>query len=241
MALNAYKKVTVITNDQVAPGVYRMVVGGDHIARPGQFYMLKGWQGDPLLPRPLSVSDNGDQGLVFLYQVVGKGTGLLSDKEPGDQIEVLGPRGSFFNTQLEGKSALVAGGIGIAPLLYLAKRLPEKPDLYAGFRSDPYYIEAFEPYVDQIHIATEDGSFGHKGFVTDMIQDRAYAQVYACGPTPMLKSLKAKCPETPTYLSMENHMACGFGACRGCAIETTKGMLRVCYSGPVFPAEEVIL
>lgn len=241
MAVNGYRKVTIASNQEVGPGVFKMVIAGKHVARPGQFYMLKGWKGDPLLPRPLSVSDNGEKGLVFLYLVTGKGTHILAEKKAGETIEILGPRGSFFNAYLEGKSALVGGGIGIAPLLYLAKRLPVKPDLYVGFKSEPYYLDELKPYVDQIHISTDDGSYGHRGFVTDMIQAEKYAQIYACGPTPMLKSLKACCPNTPTFLSMENHMACGIGACRGCAIETTRGMLRVCYSGPVFPAEEVIL
>lgn len=236
-----YKKGIVKKNIQIYDNIYKMTVKGDFKGNPGQFYMLKGWEDYPILPRPLSISDINNNEISFLYMLVGKGTRLFSQLKPEDKIELLGPLGNGFdlNKDKDKKIAIVAGGIGIAPMEYLAKELEGKIDLYCGFATGSYYTGVMGKYVDEIFISTDDGSVGYKGFVTDMVKDE-YDIIYACGPNPMMNSLVKRNLNANIYLSLESKMACGIGACLGCAIETTNGIKRVCHDGPVFNSQEVI-
>lgn len=255
MALNftlkkAYEAVKVLDNKEIVPGIFELVVACDRQVKVGQFFMLKGFSDLTMLPRPLSIYDKSAGTLSFLYAVVGRGTNELANKKTNDYVEVLGPLGNGFtlpDPSKQAKIALVAGGIGIAPFLYLAKEIERQNiankwqiDLLAGFQHTVYAVEAIAKHVDKVIIATNDGSVGHKGFVTDLIQD-SYDYVYCCGPTPMMKSLQNLNLQAETFLSLENRMACGIGACLACSCKTSLGMQRVCKEGPVFRASEVAL
>ena len=243
MENKGYVRVKVVENSCVAKDVYKIRLEGKFKGEPGQFYMLRAWNEYPYLSRPISIYDITDEYIEFLYLVVGKGTGILSNCRNGDHISILGPLGNGFNTKNEyEKVALISGGIGIAPLLYLAKNLKAKKiDLLAGFKNEVYCIEEFKEYAS-VSIATEDGSVGEKGFVTELIEKNAYDAAFVCGPTPMMKAVIIIEPSYNTYVSLEAHMGCGIGACLGCQIEVKdKGILRICKDGPVFDAKEVRL
>ncbi|MCR3956618.1 MAG: dihydroorotate dehydrogenase electron transfer subunit [Gudongella sp.] len=239
---DSYRDGIIILNEEVARGIFKLVLDGNFTGEPGQFYMLRGWNGlDPFLPRPISIADVEDGRLTLLYEVRGKGTHIISRLSVGDSLSVLGPLGNGFENLHGGRLALVSGGIGIAPLLYLAKRRESKVDLYSGFRSEPYFLDEFKPFVDEIRVSTEDGSFGHEGFVTELLSPETYDLVVSCGPMPMMEALADQCRDkTELMLSMESHMACGIGACLGCTVQTIRGMERVCKEGPVFNSREVI-
>lgn len=239
MEKNKYIEAKIIRNEQIDESIYLMELEGNFKGVPGQFYMLKGWKDYPLLPRPLSIYDLDDEKISFLYAVVGKGTGILSNLRINAKIELLGPLGNGFPILEDKKIALVAGGIGLAPMKYLARNLKGQVDLYAGFRNSSYLMDDMKEFVDNIIVTTNTGLEGNKGFVTDYIEDK-YDIVYACGPNPMMNSLKRLNLKAKSYYSLEAHMACGIGACLGCAINTTNGVKRVCHEGPVFPGEEVI-
>lgn len=238
-----YRDGIIISNNEISPNIYEVVLEGNFKGKPGQFYMIRGWNGlDPLLPRPISIADINNGNITFLYEVRGRGTHIISQLKEGDSLSILGPLGNGFSIDKSKKIAIVSGGIGIAPMLYLSKHLNNKADLYAGFRNEGYYIDSFSQYVDDIFISTEDGSQGYKGYIVDIIDPEKYDLIYSCGPLPMMKALIDKCRgKAPLYISMESRMACGVGACLGCVVETIDGIERVCKEGPVFLAEEVIL
>lgn len=239
---DSYINHEIISNQQVGEGIYRMEVKGDFSGNPGQFYMIRGWQGiDPFLPRPLSISDITNEGIVFLYEKRGKGTQLLSLLGEGDKISLMGPLGNGFTDIADKKVALISGGVGIAPLLYLAKSLKQKPDLYAGFATGEYYLYEFEEHTNKIVVATNDGSVGNKGNITQWINPKEYDLIISCGPTPMLSEVKRIAGNTSTLLSVESRMACGVGACSGCTCDTTAGRKQICYDGPVFKGEELFI
>jgi len=209
---------------------------------PGQFYMLRFTEDYPLLSRPLSVCRAGGR-TEFCCAVVGPGTRKLSALRPGDGVFALGPLGNGFGVpENAGKIALVSGGIGIAPFVELAARL-EGRDIegYFGFASSPYLLDRFGGIKQ--HISTDDGSAGHKGFITEILDPGKYDFIAACGPEPFLKAVAGMCAEsgTPSQLSLDRHMACGVGACLVCACLTTAGNKRVCADGPVFDGSELIL
>ena len=240
---DSYKDGIVYSNIEISPNIYKLILDGDFKGKPGQFYMLKGWEAsDPFLPRPISIADLENGKISFLYEVRGKGTHIISKLKKGDSLSILGPLGNGFDLESGQKIALISGGIGIAPMLYLAKNLNAPVDLYSGFRTKGYFIEEIKPYVDNIYISTEDGSEGHKGFIIDLFDPNKYDLVVACGPTPMMEAVMRSCRGiVPVYVSMENRMACGIGACLGCTVETIRGMERVCKEGPVFKGEEVVV
>lgn len=242
MELQEYKSVEILENNKVSDDIYLMKLNTSLKGAPGQFYMLKAGNLDPLLPRPISIYDVGENGISFLYQVVGKGTKIMAKKKPGETIEILGPLGNGFT--IEGKKvAVVGGGIGIAPLLYLCKKLKSENkyvEVFLGYRTKPYLNEDFEKISDKVSIATEDGSVGHKGYVTEII-GKDFDTLYSCGPNLMMKSLKSLNICDREYYSLEARMACGIGACLGCSIKTVNGMKRVCHEGPIFSKDEVIL
>lgn len=239
---NSYKDGIIISNKEISNNIYEIVLEGDFKGNPGQFYMIRGWNGlDPFLPRPISIADLRKGYITFLYEVRGRGTHTISKLSKGDTLSILGPLGNGFEI-MEKKIALVSGGVGIAPMLYLAKELNVKPDLYSGFRGDAYYLNEFQQFTENIHVATENGSSGYKGYIVDILDPKNYDLVIACGPIPMMKAVIEKCKGiVPVNISMESRMACGVGACLGCTIETIRGMERVCKEGPVFRGEEVIL
>lgn len=242
MELQEYKSVEILENKKVSDDIYLMSLNTTLKGAPGQFYMLKVGNLDPLLPRPISIFDVGKNEISFLYQVVGKGTEIMAEKKPDDTIEILGPLGNGFKIEGE-KVAVVGGGIGIAPLLYLCKKLKSKNkyvEVFLGYRTKPYLTEEFEKITDKVHIATEDGSVGHKGYVTEII-GKDFDTLYSCGPNLMMKSLKSLNICDREYYSLEARMACGIGACLGCSIKTVEGMKRVCHEGPIFSKDEVIL
>lgn len=238
-----YADCKVIENTEVIDSIMKMVVEGEFKIKPGQFFMLRAWDNYPFLSRAISVNDATDKTVTFLYQVIGKGTNILKSLKSGDSIKLLGPVGNGFDVEgIKGKVAVVAGGIGIAPMLYVVKNLKEcQVDFYAGFRDKVYLIDEIEGYVNTTHIATEDGSIGYKGYVTGILDPKEYDLVLCCGPKVMMEAVFKICEAAGVtcYVSMEEKMACGVGACLGCTCKTKDGNKRVCKDGPVFEGREV--
>jgi dihydroorotate dehydrogenase electron transfer subunit len=237
----------VVANEPA--GLYRLVEAIDQEGPsplPGHFYMLAaaqhwgGEDGRPHLARAFSVCRVQDERLGFLVDPIGPGTERLAELEPGDGLWLVGPLGIGFSPPPEAvRPLLVAGGVGLAPLVILAESLREKghePLVLAGFRSAPH-AEAASLAGDGVLLATDDGSCGHHGLVTDLLE-RELAEgtsVYACGPPAMLERVRELCAEwaVPGELALEEAMACGFGACFGCVVRTRSGYRRICVDGPV--------
>jgi dihydroorotate dehydrogenase electron transfer subunit len=234
---------------------------------PGQFYMLataRGWGGEggrPFLPRAISVAETGPAAagvrLDFLIEAVGPGTERFGELEPGDEVWVTGPLGNAFAEprQLRPGAAgaiLVGGGIGIAPLALLRRRFAARnvpARVLLGFRDETHCGGLDDLFACcEVRLASEDGHRGHQGYVTDLLaamlvgDDAASAVVYSCGPPAMLEAVRALCAErdVPCQLAMESPMACGFGACFGCAVpKPDGGYMRLCVDGPVVRGDEV--
>lgn len=239
-----YVRKKVYKNKEVAKNIYVLTVEGHYSPTPGQFFMLRSWGYEPLLSRPVSIHDVNDASISFLYEVKGNGTKNFSHLEQGDEIELLGPLGNGFEVEnIKGRVAVVSGGIGIAPLLYLVKSMKNSIiDLFAGFREEVYMVDKFKQYVNNILISTDNGSLGYKGFITDIFNPGDYDMVLCCGPEIMMKKTAAKAisVNVPVYISMEKHMACGVGACMVCSCKTAQGNKRTCKDGPVFSGKDVI-
>jgi dihydroorotate dehydrogenase electron transfer subunit len=239
-----FATVPVRSHEQLTRDVWRLTVETPAAGGPGQFYLVRAWGNDPLLSRPLSIHDVGPGTVSFLYQVRGKGTELLTQLAPGDTLTVTGPLGNGFCTEgLHKNVAIVTGGIGIAPALYLVRSLPGcRVTVVAGFRHDVYGLSEFRLLGTDVLVATEDGCEGAKGLCTDIFNPAAFDAVLTCGPTPMMARVARMCGEAgvPCQASLEAHMACGVGACLVCACATLSGNKRVCADGPVFDAAEVI-
>lgn len=248
-----WEQAPVLGSERLAPDIVRLTVaGGPAGALPGQFYMLRAWKDGegPFLSRPVSLHDADADTRRFLFQIKGAGTQKLAALKAGDMLTLTGPLGNGFalpdalQTAGNRPVAVVGGGIGIAPLLYLCRRLRaahKTPDFFAGFRDAPYGLEAFAPFVNRTALATDSGAAGHHGLVTELLRPEEYGIVLACGPEPMLKAVAAGCKAagTPCLVSLEKHMACGLGACLGCTVYTARGPKAVCKDGPVFLAGEV--
>ena len=237
---------TVLTNEKLTDSVYKMTLSGDTkgIERPGQFVNIK-LEG-LYLRRPISVCDYEDGKLTIIYKVVGKGTEQMSWLDAGAMLDVLVGLGNGYFTEFAGeKPLLVGGGVGVPPLYNLAKELikeGKKPTVIIGFnkKSEIFYKDEFEKLGATVLVATADGSFGIKGFVTDAIkQVEEYTHVYTCGPEPMLKAVYNATTTDGSY-SFEERMGCGFGACMGCSCKTKYGNKRICKDGPVLLKEEII-
>lgn len=241
-----YRNAKIISNEEISSGICKIVVESavDKV-RPGQFYMLKSWDTEPVLWRPISVSEINDNSLTFLCAAVGRGTEKLISLKAGQEIQLMGPLGNGFDIEnLSGKIAVVCGGIGIAPMVELCKQLSGPVvDVYAGFRSDVYGVEEISKYAGNINISTEDGSMGHKGYVTEIFDASGYDVVLCCGPEIMMEKVLKHCREKgkKVYVSMEKHMACGVGACLVCTCKTKEGNRRTCKEGPVFDGDELVL
>ena len=206
---------------------------------PGQFFLIRIDREDTVLRRAFSIFDKNDDRLSFLYRVVGKGTGWLSERKTGYELNIFGPLGNGFSL-VEGRSLLVGGGTGMAPLYYLGKNINGDVDFLLGAQRKTFWSEELlSRYRDigNLELVTEDGSSGKKGMVTQYIKNACYTKVYACGPMEMLKSIDI---DVPAEVSLESVIACGFGACRGCVVETVSGEYkRVCKDGPIFDLREI--
>lgn len=250
----------IITNQvMISEGIYSMWIKFPQdyniaaSAVAGQFISIYSNDGSRLLPRPISICEiNAKERILrVVYRVAGKGTEEFSKLETGDTIEIVGPLGNGF-TLKEGKNIIIGGGIGIPPMLELAKQLKGEVLVVLGYRDNDLFIsEEFKKYAS-LYISTEDGSVGTKGNVIDAIRenDLKADNIYACGPVPMLKGVKAYAFENGinAQISMEEKMACGIGACLGCVCQSKNkdshsnvNNKRVCKDGPVFDAEEIQL
>ena len=244
----------VLSNQAVMPDVYLMWLESSVIARqsqPGQFLMVTCGE-ETILRRPISVhSVEGDK-LALLFMTVGKGTEWLSHLQAGDSLDILGPLGKGFNLSLEAKEILlIAGGIGIAPLRFLIEKMKNSRQhitlLSGAATARKLYPKELLPPEVSLVVATEDGTAGHKGLVTELIPGFVSTadHVFVCGPMPMLKYIGERqgrlgLTGKQVYLSLEMRMACGVGVCYGCTIRTKGGLKQVCKDGPVFLLDEII-
>lgn len=260
MAEKYQENAIVLEQKEIASGIFRLVLQTKEIAaqaKAGQFVSVYSKDPSKLLPRPISLCEiNKTKGtLTLVYRVTGENTGTeeFSRLQKDDTVRILGPLGNGFPIDAaEGKKAfLIGGGIGIPPILQLAREMKADKQMVLGFRDSLFLMDEFQAE-GQVYVATEDGSAGTKGNVLDAIRANGLSAdiIYACGPTPMLRALKAyaKEHEMVCYISMEERMACGIGACLACVCKTKDkdahsnvNNKRICKEGPVFDAREVEL
>jgi len=249
-----YFDATVESVERVAGALYLLrLVECDALATclPGQFAMLRprSWQSDPVLARPFSIFRTHGNRADFLIRTVGRGTDSLVRCAAGDRIDVLGPLGSAFpNPSHRGRTVLVAGGVGLAPMALWIDRADDRAradtTLIYGAKTadDLVFVDELSDRVAVV-VTTEDGTFGHKGLVTDVLADRLdrSTKVLTCGPTPMMAQVArlALTAGSSCYASLEARMACGRGICLGCAVPGRSGPLLVCHDGPVLAADDV--
>lgn len=235
----------IVENVNLAPNVYKMVLEGDTSAltRPGQFVNIKI---DGLyLRRPISVCDYDDKTITLIYKAVGVGTDKMAEMKESGELDLLVGLGNGFDVGLSGDRPLViGGGVGIPPLYGLCKALikaGKPPVAVLGFNNaeEIFYKDEFEALGVKTVIATVDGSFGVKGFVTDAMKSLSYDYFYTCGPMPMFKAIESAVSCSGQY-SFEERMGCGFGACMGCTCKTKYGNKRICKDGPVLCREEIV-
>jgi dihydroorotate dehydrogenase electron transfer subunit len=265
MVLN--KKAKILSNKPVKDNYYRLnfdFAGLANQALPGQFIHVKISNGfEPLLRRPFGIHRVFGSRTEILYEVVGEGTKILSRKKPGELLDIMGPLGNGFKFQASSfrqqAAILVAGGMGVAPLTFLAEKLAERKTknekcktlVLIGAKTKKHILceKEFKKLGCEVKISTDDGSRGFKGYVSELLNkllstmDCGLLTIYTCGPRPMLKTMQKIClaNKIPCQASFEENIACGLGACLGCAIKTRHGFKRVCYDGPVFDIKEVVL
>lgn len=253
--------MTVVEQKTIAKNIHELTVQGslvDLMNQPGQFVHIKVSKGnEPLLRRPISICNinKENQQFTMLYRSEGLGTKLLSEKKIGDNIHVLGPLGNGFPIEAtnHGETALlVGGGIGVPPLYELSQQLVKRGVMVIhilGFQSqeNTFYESPFAE-LGETYISTVDGSYGTKGFVTTVIEQQhiEFDTLYACGPTLMLRALEDRYKNRRAYLSLEERMGCGIGACFACVCRTQDdptgySYKKVCSDGPVFPIGEVVI
>lgn len=235
----------ITSNEKIARDIFKMTLAGDTsaITAPGQFVNIKldGF----FLRRPISVCDCVGENLTLIYKTVGRGTERMSRMAAGDELDLLTGLGNGYNTKKSGGSPLlVGGGVGVPPMYMLCRELiseGKNVTVVLGFNSkdDVFYENEFRALGADVHIATADGTYGTKGFVTDVIKDMQYTFFYTCGPEPMFRAMH-KIMKTPGQYSFEERMGCGFGACMGCSCKTLTGNKRICKEGPVMESEEII-
>ena len=241
----------VISNSEAMPGVHLVWLGAPSIAseaRPGQFIMVRCGE-NTSLPRPLSIHRRNDNEIALFFSVVGKGTEWLSRCKAGNRLDIFGPLGNGFSVNPESHNLLlVAGGMGIAPLLFLAEETFKKGNsvtlLYGAAIRNPYLEDLVTSGINLI-VAMEDGTEGHHGMVTDLLPDFVdwADQVFACGPVAMYRDMLDNYPQVankPVQVSLEVRMGCGRGICYGCTIKTKSGQKRVCEHGPVFDLNDIL-
>lgn len=244
-----YKKgiYTVLSNEPLTPAVYRMVLEGDtqYITRSGQFINIE-LEGK-FLRRPISVSDYDATTVTIIYKVVGRGTEQMKGMTAGQRLDILTGLGNGFSTDNgTERQLLVGGGVGVPPMYNLCKRLlaeGKRPMVIIGFntKEEVFYYDEFKALGVDVYCSTADGSFGTKGFVTDVIREECltFDYLYTCGPLPMLKALY-DATEVDGEYSFEERMGCGFGACMGCTCKTKYGNKRICKDGPVLKRDEIV-
>ena len=236
------------SNVLIAENTYEMELLGDtsEIVRPGQFVNIKldGF----FLRRPISVCDTEDGRMTLIYKAVGEGTELMTKLAPGTRLNILTGLGNGFDLSLSGDHpVLIGGGAGIPPMYSLCKALisvlsHENIKVVLGFNTEEeiFYLREFQDLGVDVRVATADGSYGTKGFVTDVLKDLDYTFFYTCGPMPMFRAIEAIAKTSGQY-SFEERMGCGFGACMGCSMMMADGSYkRVCKEGPVFRREEIL-
>ncbi len=236
--------LTVAENVPLTESVYQMRLVGDvsAITRPGQFINIK--LDGMFLRRPISVCDKDDNSVTILYKVVGNGTEQMRHMKEG-KLDVLTGLGNGYDSSVSGdKPLLLGGGVGVPPLYLLAKELisqGKEVTVILGFntKDEIFFEDEFKALGAKVFVTTVDGSYGTKGFVTDVMKELSYTHFYTCGPEPMLKAI-FKFSTTSGQLSFEERMGCGFGACMGCSCKTITGYKRICKEGPVLRKEEIL-
>ena len=244
---------TILQKDKISEAAYKFVLqclGLSAQAYPGQFAHIA--VEGKTLRRPISLADidpeNGTVTIVF--EIRGEGTAWLAERNAGDALDVLGPLGHGFTTYQEDKKVLlIGGGIGTPPLLPLAKIYGNRATALLGFRSKDFVIleDEFKSAGANVIVATDDGSYGHKGFLTPFIEaeiaSNTIDRIFSCGPMPLLKIVSEIADENsiPCQISLEERMGCGVGACLVCACQTNTGMKHVCKDGPVFDNSQFII
>lgn len=235
----------IIENTPLTDTVYRMVMEGDTsaITASGQFVNIK-LEG-MYLRRPISVCDCEDGKLTIVYKVVGKGTEAMSIMNVGTELDVLTGLGNGYDLSTAGDAPLlIGGGVGVPPMYMLAKKLRgmgKSVKVILGFnkKEEIFYEEEFKKLGCEVFVTTVDGSYGTKGFVTDVMKNLVYSYFYTCGPEPMLKAIYSA-SKSEGQFSFEERMGCGFGACMGCSCKTVTGYKRICKEGPVLKKEEIL-
>ena len=253
------EQAKVLSQEMLADGIYSLWIETEaaRTARPGQFVSVYTTDASKLLPRPISICeiDKEAKKLRLVYRVTGEKTGTkqFSELKAGDYVPVIGPLGNGFPLEkaLEKRAFLIGGGIGVPPILELAKQIGcEKKQIIVGYRNDETFLKTEFEQNGEVYISTEDGSAGTKGNVMDAIRENGLEAdiIYACGPTPMLRAIKNYAEENgiECYISLEERMACGIGACLACVCKTKEKdhhsnvhNKRICKDGPVFLATEV--
>lgn len=259
MRLNRLHTARIRSHGPAGRGYYRLILNAPEAAaaaKPGQFVMLRVSENrDPLLARPFGIASTTKSTIEILYRVMGRGTSLLTEMEAGHSLQVLGPLGNGFPMPEKGKTALlVAGGSGFPPLQFFAQRLDAPAHLFVGARTKDLLppasvLTSFKESSTKVHIATNDGSMGTQGMSTDILsafiakaKDKNDLVIYACGPHAMLHAVSVVAAEHSIlcYVSTEERMGCGLGACMGCSIPMKAGgYKRACKEGPVFDARDV--
>ena len=236
---------TIKSNRLIAMNTYECVLVGDvsDITASGQFVNIKldGFY----LRRPISVCDVEGDELTLIYKVVGKGTEVMARTPAGEQWQVLTGLGNGYDLSLAGdKPLLIGGGAGVPPMYLLCRKLAamgKKCSVILGFGSkdEVFYEDKFKALGADVYVTTVDGSYGTRGFVTDVMDGIEYTHFYTCGPEPMLKAVYSK-STTGGSFSFEERMGCGFGACMGCSCKTITGYKRICKEGPVMQKEDIL-
>ena len=235
----------ITENKKIAKDVWLMKLEGDvsAITASGQFVNIKldGFY----LRRPISVCDYDENTLTIIYKVVGEGTEVMAKLECGTELDVLVGLGNGYNLSKSGDSpVLIGGGVGVPPMYNLCRKLIEegkKVKVILGFNKEEeiFFEDEFKALGAEVYITTVDGSYGTKGFVTDVLKNLDYSYFFTCGPMPMFKAIEATAVTSGQY-SFEERMGCGFGACMGCSCKTKYGNKRICKDGPVLEREEII-
>ncbi|WP_317346986.1 dihydroorotate dehydrogenase electron transfer subunit [Blautia argi] len=249
----------IISQEKIAAEIYSMWIEAAEIAeqtRPGQFISVYCKDNSRILPRPISVCeiDKEKGALRIVYRIAGKGTDEFSHMQAGDTVDIMGPLGNGFPMEeAKGKRVfLMGGGIGIPPMVQTAKEAEAEITVIAGYRNSEIFLKEELEKAGKLVVATEDGSVGTKGNVMDAIRENNLEAdvIFACGPTPMLRAIKNYAEEKNIlcYISMEEKMACGIGACLACVCKSKEKdshshvhNKRVCKDGPVFLSTEVEL